>query len=223
VNLNDLADLIADELYPTFRETPFAIFGHSMGATLGFEVARNLTRRYGLFPKALFVSGRPAPQLARTRPPTYNLPEPEFLAEIRRMNGTPREVTESEELMSVLIPLLRADFEAIQTYQYRSTARLPCPIMAFGGLDDKDVPREALEAWRPNTVANFKLELLPGDHFFLHSQREALLRLLGDELAKYGQNESVRPCEGSQPRQATPGRSVSVAPTLKAAERCVNR
>lgn len=163
---------------------PFAFFGHSMGAIISFELARLLRREDGLEPIRLFVSGRGAPQVADSDPLTYTLPDPEFLAELRRLEGTPQEVLEHPELMQAMLPLLRADFEAIQTYSYQAEPPLNCPISAFGGLQDPSFSREDLGAWREQTTGSFSLRLFPGNHFFINIDQHLVLAAIAQELSQ---------------------------------------
>lgn len=166
-----------------FMDKPFAFFGHSMGAMIGFELARHLREDNRPQPQHLFVSGRSAPQVIDSSPHTYDLPEPEFIEELHRLNGTPREVLEHEELMRLVIPILRTDFAFCQTYSYLPGLPLTCPISVYGGLRDEGVPRESLEGWREQTRAAFILRMFPGDHFFIHSDQQLLLRTLSQELS----------------------------------------
>ncbi|HEX7318155.1 MAG TPA: alpha/beta fold hydrolase [Pyrinomonadaceae bacterium] len=180
-------EAIVRELTPALLpclDLPFVFFGHSMGAILAFEMTRRLWREYGMRPEHLFVSGRRAPQLAAPGPPTYGLPEPLFRAELRRLNGTPREALEHPELMELMLPILRADFSVTQTYAYAPGPPLDCPITAFGGLQDGEVPRESIAAWREQTAAAFVLRMLPGDHFFLNTARQLLLPSIARELTQ---------------------------------------
>ncbi|HWP41860.1 MAG TPA: thioesterase II family protein [Blastocatellia bacterium] len=162
----------------------FAFFGHSMGAIVSFELARWLRSSQSICPARLFVSGRAAPQVPDGSPPTYNLPEADLLIEVRRLNGTPREVLENRELMRLVLPILRADFELVQTYRYSAGPPLDCSITAFGGLQDKEISREDLEAWREQTNDSFSLHMLPGDHFFINTERQMLLDQLSKELGQ---------------------------------------
>ncbi len=181
--LDPLLDGLVEGLTPEL-DRPFAFFGHSMGALIGFELARRL-RKGGLpSPQWLFVSARRAPQL----PPTdddiyYDLPEAEFIAKLRELNGTPEEVLAHPELMQMMLPLLRADFELNETLSYREEAALDCPISAFGGLADVEVPREDLESWGVHSNSGFKLRMLEGDHFFLGQAGIGLFRALHEDLA----------------------------------------
>jgi len=179
--LNPLIQALAHALLP-YLDKPFAFFGHSMGGLVSFELTRQLRRAYGLSPTHLFVSGRRAPQIPAREPPIHLLPDSLFLEELRQLNGTPDEVLANKELMQLLLPILRADFTALETYVYAPEPRLNCPLVIFGGLQDREVSCDALEAWREQTNAAFSLQMLPGDHFFLHSAQSLLLRTLSQTL-----------------------------------------
>lgn len=168
--LDKLVETLAREISP-YLDKPFAFFGHSMGALIGFELARRLRDERGLEPEHLFVSGRRSPRISRRDLNIHNLPEPDFVAELEQMNGTPREVLEHAELMALLIPMLRADFEACYSYDYVPGELLRCPITTFGGTRDEEAPRDELELWREETTGEFKLRMIEGDHFFIN-QRE---------------------------------------------------
>ena len=176
-----LVSVIESGLLPHL-DKPFAFFGHSMGAIISFELSRLLQTHHDLEPVHLYVSGRRAPRCVDREPPTYNLPEPEFISELKRLKGTPEEALEHPELMEMILPLLRADFEACQTYSYSPGPLLNCPISAYGGVGDDDVKREDLEGWGQETAGKFKLIMLPGDHFFLNTASETLLSIIGKEL-----------------------------------------
>lgn len=176
-----LVEAAAEAIIPHL-DLPFAFFGHSMGALISFELARHLRRLDRTLPTHLFLSGRGAPQLGVRESVTYNLPEKEFAEELRRLNGTPREVLEHQELMELMIPLLRADFEVCQTYRYTQEPALDCPITAFGGLYDYEVSGEMVGAWREQTTRSFRLCMMPGDHFFVNSAQDRILGILSQEL-----------------------------------------
>lgn len=176
-----LAQAIGEAIVPHL-DRPFAFFGHSMGATVSFELTRYLRRWHKIEPVHLFVSGRPGPQIPE--PITYNLPDSEFIQELILLNGTPKEVLGQPEVLKLTLPVVRADFEALQTYQYTEGPPLDCPITAFGGEEDKEVGRGYLEAWRELTSSRFKLYMLPGDYFFLHSHEERLLSILSGEIGR---------------------------------------
>ena len=156
-------------------DKPFAFFGHSMGSLLGFELSRHLLSQHGLAAVQLFASGQPAPQLARYDSSTFDLPTGEFIEELRSLNGTPRSILEDEELMRLLMPVLRADFEVEETYKYLHKPPMSIPISVFSGLQDKGVSKAELEPWGEQTTSSFTITLFPGDHFFIHSSERAVL------------------------------------------------
>jgi medium-chain acyl-[acyl-carrier-protein] hydrolase len=179
--LSALVQVLARELSPLL-DMPFAIFGHSLGALLGFELARELRLQYGVSPVHLFVSAGSAPQVLRRSAPIHSLPTNELLAEVRRFNHFPIDTLQHQELLDIIVPLLRADFCLFETYAYSTEPPLSCPISAFGGLQDSCVSRPDLEAWRDQTTASFSLRMLAGNHFFLNTTQPLLLQMLSREL-----------------------------------------
>ncbi len=182
--INRLTPLL-DDLTPSLRpflDKPFAFFGHSMGALIAFELTRRLRREIGREPHHLFVSAHRAPQTRDTSKRTFELPENEFIEELGRLNGTPREVLDHPELLELMIPVLRADFAIAQTHEHVEEPPLGCSLTAFGGVRDMGVTREHLEAWRIDTTGPFNVRMFPGDHFYLHGDRSALLREISREL-----------------------------------------
>ena len=174
---------LADALQPYF-DLPFVFFGHSMGGMISFELSRELRRRGQKLPLHIFVSGRRAPQLPARDEPIHDLPEPEFIVKLRELNGTPEEVLQHAELMKLLIPVLRADFAVNETYEYTEDEPFDIGLSAFGGLGDEDVTREDLASWRDQTRGRFRLRMLPGDHFFLHSAKDLITEAVARDLAE---------------------------------------
>jgi len=177
----ELVEALAPVIAPLTGK-PYALFGHSMGALISFELCRYMRRNGLASPEALFVSGHRAPHLPDLDPPIHNLPTADFLLELRDLNGTASEVFEHEELLELAIPGLRADFQVCETYAFTAEAPLDVPIVAFGGLSDSDVGKQDIDGWRIHTSSQFKLGMLPGDHFFINSARTILLQRLSQEL-----------------------------------------
>lgn len=179
VDLRELARVLTQELTSDL-EGAFAIFGHSMGATLGFEIALELRRRGRTAPTALFVSAARAPHLEASSPDywIHNLPTDKLLERLRALNSTATELLDHEELMDLLLPHIRADFRAIETYTYIQEAPLDIPIFVFGGAQDKQVSTAQLAEWRQHTASDFSVGLCSGEHlFFLKDSSELLMRL----------------------------------------------
>ncbi len=169
-------------LLKPYLDLPFALFGHSMGALLSFELIRQLRRQNYPLPVHLFVSGNNAPQLPDLKPPIHRLPDSQFIEKIKDFNGTPDEVLQDTKLMQQYLPALRADFAILETYFYANEPPLDCPITAFGGLEDPKVSQAELTAWGQQTKADFNLQMFAGNHFFLHSARQELLRAISTQL-----------------------------------------
>ena len=178
---------LVDAVLPAIRpalDLPFAFFGHSMGALLSREVAGALAASGGPVPGQLIVSGRRPPAMPDPYPPLRGLSDAEFVAEInRRYGGIPPELLRHADVMELLLPALRADIHALETFVPRSSARLACPITVYGGSDDRYAPREHLEAWHAETDASCRVRVFPGDHFFVESQRVAVLEDVAATLA----------------------------------------
>jgi medium-chain acyl-[acyl-carrier-protein] hydrolase len=179
-----LIQAIADVLAPYLAEMPFVFFGHSMGAMISFELARELRRRGQALPQHIFVSGRRAPQLPAREEAIHELPEAEFLERLRELNGTPEEVLQHTELMKLLLPILRADFAVNETYTYVEEEPFDFGISAFGGLGDEDITREDVAAWKDHTRGRFRQRMLPGDHFFVNSAKDLILESVARDLAE---------------------------------------
>jgi medium-chain acyl-[acyl-carrier-protein] hydrolase len=168
-------------------DLPFAFFGHSMGALIAFELAHELRRKRNKLPGHLFASASRAPQFRSRDRIAFTLPEPQFIEELRRLNGTPIEVLENKELMDLMLPLLRADFSVAQTYECHEQSPLSCPVSAFGGKDDPSVSIPELEGWREQTANAFSLQMFDGDHFYLHASEKVLIEALLRQLPRVRQ------------------------------------
>lgn len=177
-SMPELVHAAADALTPFLRQ-PYALFGHSMGGMIAYELAQELRRRGAPQPAHLVVSGAPAPHVAAEIPPIYHLPEPQLVAEIRRRyGGLPDEILGSRELLDLLLPRLRADLSVTGTYVYRDSPPLTIPITAFGGESDETVTPPMIAAWREHTVTRFHSEILPGGHFFLNDFASRIISTL---------------------------------------------
>lgn len=179
--LEPLIAALTPALVP-YLDLPFAFFGHSLGAIVAYEVAQKLRAEHGQGPLCLLVSARRAPHVPPDDEPMYDLPSEEFRERLNEFEGTPAEVLAHPELMELLEPMLRADFEVNDTYEAGDHAPLDCPVTAFGGLEDQDVSREMIEAWRETTTGAFRLRMFPGGHFYLHDGRSALIAAVAQEL-----------------------------------------
>jgi medium-chain acyl-[acyl-carrier-protein] hydrolase len=179
--LEPLVAALAQAVDP-WLDLPFALFGHSNGALIGFELARLLRSRGRPGPRHLFASGRRAPDLPADRAPIRALPEGEFLAELQELGGLPPALLEHRELLELLVPTLRADVAIHETYDFAEAPPLECGITAYGGVADPKVSRAQLEAWGRHTAGPFVMREFPGGHFYLQEDRPAVLRTLSADL-----------------------------------------
>ncbi|MBF8691761.1 thioesterase II family protein [Pseudomonas fulva] len=164
--------------------TPYALLGHSLGALLAFELAHELQALGCPPPLALFACGTAAP----TRREDYDgqrwrepKSDTELIDELRELQGTPEQVLANDELMSLTLPILRADFLLCGTYAYRQRPALGCPLHVLGGEEDR-ASREQLQAWQHETQASFSLQMFPGGHFFIHDHEPGVLAALTSAL-----------------------------------------
>ena len=176
-----LVEALAAAIAP-YLDRPFAFFGHSMGAAVAFELARELRRRGLPQPCVLIASAARAPQFRRDYTPPPAPSDAQFLAELHRLEGFPAAALDDPALLAAVLPALRADAALYRNYMYASDAPLECPIRAYGGLADPNVRPEHLNDWAGETTESFAMRLFPGGHFFPHAEREAVLDALAQDL-----------------------------------------
>ncbi|MEV2240429.1 alpha/beta fold hydrolase [Micromonospora sp. NPDC049891] len=173
--LAPLVRALADALEPLL-DRPYALFGHSMGGLVAFELARLLRRRGQPEPVHLFVSASPSPD-RRSGATMHDASDAELKARLHALNGTPPEVLENEELMGLALPVIRADFAVLETYEFVDEPPLETPLTVFGGIDDLTVRPADLVGWRDHAIT-VDLRMLPGDHFFIDELASELIRMI---------------------------------------------
>lgn len=167
--------VLADRIAPLLtRDRPLHLFGHSMGAMIAFEVALRVS------PDHLFVSGRRAPQIVRDDR-VHLRDDAGLIAEVRRLAGTNARVFDDEELVRMVLPAIRADYRAAETYRYRPGPALSCPLTALTGDADPKASVEEVGQWRERTTGPFSLRVFSGGHFFLSDNRNAVAAVVSGE------------------------------------------
>jgi medium-chain acyl-[acyl-carrier-protein] hydrolase len=169
-----IADAVADAI-PSLGEEPFAFYGHSMGAYVAFEVTRRLRARSARLPLHLIVSGARAPHMRTIARGWHHLDDRALARELERLGGTPDVILRDPELLALFLPILRADFEALETHVYEAQAPLDVPIRAFGGSSDAAASTAEVDAWRAHSTLPFAAKTFPGGHFFVDSARDQVL------------------------------------------------
>lgn len=183
-SIGALADQIATVLGASEDERPLALFGHSMGGVLAFEVALRLEQDGGASPIGVIASGRRSP--TRHSDERVHLKDDAgLIAEIMTLSGTDMAVLRDQEMRRSILPALRSDYRAIETYRYESGARLRCPISVFTGSSDPKVIHEDARAWQELTDAAFRLREFGGGHFYLADQWAEVAQAVTSELATF--------------------------------------
>ncbi|MEU9031001.1 alpha/beta fold hydrolase [Streptomyces sp. NPDC048383] len=178
-SLEDLAGAITGELEP-YLDAPLALFGHSMGATLAYEITLRLRERFSVAPELLMVSCRKAPHLLTPRTAAFDT-DAELIEQVKELGGTDSALLDDEDLRELVLPAIRADFTAVAGYAARPGVQLPCPVVGYVGDSDRGVGAHEVAAWSDIAPHGFDLRVLPGGHFYLVDGRE---QLVGDIRAR---------------------------------------
>ncbi|MEU8380076.1 alpha/beta fold hydrolase [Streptosporangium sp. NPDC048865] len=180
-DIDTLADELTGAMLPLL-DRRFALFGHSMGATLAYEVTRRLEVR-GIAPARLFVSGARAPHDSRHRPAISEYDDERFVAELAKLGGTEAEVLSHRAMREIVLPYVRADFRLLEAYRHRPGPPLHTPLSVLVGDADPVVTPAQAKSWETCTSSGFSLTVLPGDHFYLQPQRERVVEEIVRTLA----------------------------------------
>ncbi|HEV2146495.1 MAG TPA: alpha/beta fold hydrolase [Longimicrobiaceae bacterium] len=186
LRMEQVVEQVVPDLVAVF-DRPLALFGHSMGALVAHEAARALRERTGREPHAVVVSGQSAPADSGPPVPQWHAADEEaFIANLRQMGGTPPQVLDDRKAMRALLPLLRADYEVLETYVPRPGEPLTCPLVVCAGDEDPEVSPGSVAAWVRHTTGPHRVHWFEGDHFYLSARPEALAAALQGWIAPGG-------------------------------------
>ncbi len=181
VDFHQAVEDITNRIVEDLDDHPFAIFGHSLGALLAYEVTTNLVERGCKAPEFLFISAMIPPHLYKNEI-VSNLNDNEFLEKIANLGGTPDQFFSSPELIQFFLPIFRADFNLLETYkQINNSSPLPSNLIVFSGMNDNNF--KDIQAWREYTKGNFERYLFDGGHFFIKEKQPEVLRVINQILA----------------------------------------
>jgi surfactin synthase thioesterase subunit len=176
-----LAADLADEIADAAAGNPYVLVGHSLGATIGYEVAREMRARRASGPALLVASAAPAPQATADSAAADQLSDAELIEEMRATGQLPAQLLDNEELLELVLEALRADLALADSYRYVPGAPLSCPVSVFGGRQDPLVPAAALSSWASTTSNQTVVRVYDGDHFYLWGrEREVVSSILSD-------------------------------------------
>ncbi|MEU5214390.1 alpha/beta fold hydrolase [Streptomyces sp. NPDC020742] len=177
-----LADRLAEALRP-WTDLPFAFFGHSMGAVLAFETARRLEKD-GISPTMLFLSGRRAPSFVREE--SVHRSDEGLIAELKKLSGTDPRVLDDPDLLRMVLPAIRSDYKAIETYRCEPGARVACPVTVLTGDNDPRTTVEEARAWQDHTDGPFDIAVYSGGHFYLSDHQQEINERLAEHARSAG-------------------------------------
>lgn len=182
-DLRAMVEAMLPPLLPALRRTPYALYGHSMGAWLAFELIRAMRRLRRPLPAHLFVAARRAPHLPGTHSPLGNLPREAFIEQVQaRYNAIPQALLDQPRVLDLFLPALQADFRLLDTYRYVDEPPLDVPITVFYGEHDEVVSRKGLRAWQEHTTQPLQLRPIPGGHFFVTEHADLVTAAIGGAL-----------------------------------------
>jgi medium-chain acyl-[acyl-carrier-protein] hydrolase len=184
-SITELRDLLAGPIAEYAEATPYAFLGHSMGALVAYELCHQL-RDSARPPSAVAVSGAVAPHLPRRVPDVHDLPDDDFRRHVTALNGTPSGLLADDSWLDLLMPVLRADFEACETYVPRQRPLLELPLLALGGTGDPLARPTEVEAWAELTAGPSEVRIYDGDHFFLFQHADEVIDMIGGLAARDG-------------------------------------
>ncbi len=175
---------ITDDIFNQVKEHlqhPYAIYGHSMGSLLGYLLTKKISYEQLPLPKHLFFTGCNGPSVIENEPPRHLLPKDQFISKLKEIGGSPDEILEDDELMRFFEPILRADFQATDTYSYVESTPFEVSITCMIGLKEKTTD-EKVQTWQKETTKRLDIKRFPGNHFFIFNYEREILKIIKSKL-----------------------------------------
>jgi surfactin synthase thioesterase subunit len=180
IDLNILIQNAVQELKQIINK-PFVLFGHSMGSVLAFEIAKSLESE-NITPKLVILSGRPPPKFGLRMNPISHLGDKELITELYKLEGTDTRILENDELMELLLPIIRADFRISEAYQSSASLKINSPMIAIGSEEDPWLNEAEFNDWKDYSNSTTKIQFFPGGHFYLREHLDLLSTFLNTEI-----------------------------------------
>lgn len=182
-NMNNLVGDLLGHIQ-TKIDRPYIFFGHSLGSKIAFELLVKFQEKGIRLPEHFVISGCSPPHLPANKNPIFTYSDNEFIAELSKLNGTPDEILQNKELISLYLPLLRNEFKLAYEYYYKGACTINCPVSVFGGEDDKDIPEADLKSWGDFFSDLRNIHIFPGGHFFINTHRTLVLEKVNNIIAE---------------------------------------
>lgn len=181
---NNLTEILENlsEGFNTFKETPFFLFGHSLGGLLAYEFAKKVYKKYSLSPKHLIVSATKAPHIPRKRA-LHSLDDRDLKEQLKIFNGIDDKILHNEELLQLFFPIIRSDFSISENYINHTIIPIPCNITHLSGKNDKTINQHEILEWGKYTTADFKNLTFEGGHFFIKNNQKTIINYINDVAA----------------------------------------
>ncbi len=160
----------------------YAIYGHSMGSLLAYELYYKIIDMGYRKPRHIFFSGYEAPSVIKKRENTYTLPDNDFINKVMELGGTPEEVMNNKELLELFLPIIRSDFKILETYNHEQREdKIQCDVSILNGKRDSINLQEIL-AWKNHVGKGFRVYNFEGDHFYINNNVENIINVINGTL-----------------------------------------
>jgi len=181
-NIGEMVEDAFHTIKEHFDGTSYSFFGHSMGALVAYELSHKLKQMDYVTPTHIFFSGKTSPHLTDSHKTIHALEDAEFKKELFKLGGTPMEVLVNTDLMNIFLPILRADFKAVEEYNYSEKMNvLDCDFTIFFGKED-NLTMNKIEEWQQHTKKKCTFIEFPGGHFFIAEHAEEIVNVINNTL-----------------------------------------
>lgn len=180
-----------NEEFNLYKDKPFFVFGHSLGALVGFEFINAIKKCYSVDPCCLIVSAARAPHLTYKRPPLSQLSDNLLVEKLKTYDGINDDILSNTDLLNLFLPIIRSDFQLLEGYHYDRSEPLQCNLLAFSGADDRSVSQEEISSWSTYTRGDFHHLSFAGRHFFLKSHEKTILQILNQIGESYSKQNNL--------------------------------
>jgi len=185
-NLRDITAKLSDG-FAIYKDKPFFVFGHSLGALISFEFIKSIHQLYSLSPRHMIVSATKAPHLPFRMKHLSQLDDKALKEELKNYNGIDERILNNDELLDLFLPIIKNDFSIYEHYNFLESMSIPCDILAISGDQDQTVSPKEILAWAQYTEGKFEHISFPGKHFFIKDHQKKILEMINQIGDKHSQ------------------------------------